>query len=101
MEGELEFFYRGLAVGIFEENSHPTADGEYSYMPYRGQGHYKLMERLKQKGIAVCYYMTDGEKKVLFSVEKSGNRGKLFLSNVNKECNLRNLIDEAISNSNF
>ena len=97
----LEFFYRGFAVGTLRVLRYPKTDGKYSYVAYRGPGHYKLMERLREKEIAVCYYITKNDRKVFFSVAKPVEYGKLVLNNINNEENLRHLIDEAVSDQNF
>src|SRR4051812_19765386 len=43
---KLEFFFEGRAVGYFRGRSRlPVEPGTYSFMPYRGMGHYLLTRR--------------------------------------------------------
>jgi hypothetical protein len=79
----LEFFFEENEVGIFETFKYPT-DGNYKYEPYRGPGHYEMWKIIKEKGFAVCYY-ANGNEKISFKVEDSGEYGKLILSEFRKE----------------
>ncbi len=79
MEDQLEFFFRGNAVGTFDEICFPKADGDYKYTAYRGYGHLDLGIQIESIGHAVCYYETSG-KKISFKVERSVKTGKLKIS---------------------
>ena len=53
---QLEFFYRGMPVGIFREPVFPDAPGRYRYEPYRGPGHYELGQALRRGERCECTY---------------------------------------------
>ena len=57
----VDFFFERDVVGYFVDGM-PTASGLYSYMPYRGIGHYRLVQALKSAGPQNCYYVVDGQK---------------------------------------
>lgn len=80
----LEFFFEGKAVGLFEGFKYPAIDGEYQYEPYRGIGHFEMWKTIKERGIAVCFYIK-GNVKVVFNVKDSGKYGKLILTEFRKE----------------
>lgn len=81
---DLEFFFERNSVGLFEEFKYPTKDGEYSYQPYRGFGHLKMWQTIKEKGSAVSYYINKNEK-ISFKVKNAGKHGKLLLSEFSSE----------------
>jgi hypothetical protein len=56
----LEFFFEELVVGYFEVRP-PSSPGQYQYMPYRGEGHFRLMKSLTS-GPQRCHYVLNGEK---------------------------------------
>jgi hypothetical protein len=80
----LDFFFEGYEVGYFETLKFSSNDGEYSYMPYRGHGHYKMWQTIKEKGFAICYFINKKEKS-FFKVEDANKYGKLILSEFRKE----------------
>ncbi len=80
----LEFFFKGNAVGVFENFNYPTKDGKFQYEPYRGHGHYEMWKTIREKGFSICYYINKSEK-VFFKVEDSGKYGKLILTEFRKE----------------
>jgi hypothetical protein len=51
---ELDFFYRKMPVGFFQEAGFPKAPGRYRYMPYRGAGHYELGQALRRGEHCEC-----------------------------------------------
>jgi len=63
----VEFFFKGEPVGLIDTPRAPAAPGNYLYEPYRGPGHYKLCEALRQLGPAECSCMS-GTDEVLFVV---------------------------------
>lgn len=80
----LDFFFQNQEVGFFETLSFPSKDGGYSYMPYRGLGHHEMQQAFIQKGFADCYYI-NGNHRVSFRVEPTGEYRKLILSEFSKE----------------
>ena len=54
------FYFEEHAVGCFEQI--PSSPGQYRYIPLRGPGHLRLLERLASAGAQRCYYLIDGEK---------------------------------------
>lgn len=76
---ELEFMLEGSMVGLFQEREYPCLDGRYSYMPYRGAGHYRMQETLRASGSARCYYDVGGSR-VFFEVSAAPESGILELS---------------------
>ena len=75
----LEFEFNGMPVGYFEEESYPTSDGIFKYMPYRGPGHYEMGEELRKGKNAHCSYKS-GRTTITFSVVKHIEYGTLELS---------------------
>jgi hypothetical protein len=73
----VEFFFEELVVGYFE-NRLPSSPGQYRYMPFRGQGHFRLMECLSS-GPARCHYVIDGERHY-FVVERAPSLHVLQIS---------------------
>jgi len=61
------FFFEDQAVGYFEHRSHPLQPGSHRYMPYRGIGHYRLIQSVKSSGPQRCYYL-DNDAKQFFTV---------------------------------
>ena len=86
MSKEVEFFYGELVVGCFEKNDCPMSKGEYGYLPYRGSGHYELIESLKRVEDTICYYMIEKEK-TSFKVDSSGKYRVLKLSHFERDFN--------------
>ena len=81
MHGELHarsFFFDENPVGYFELDQFPSEPGSYPYMPYRGIGHYRLMESLKSSGPQRCYYLVKGTKH-FFTVLNCPSQGVLEL----------------------
>lgn len=83
MDGDLEFFFGNNAVGYFEHEAFPTADGNYQYVPYRGPGHFEMREALRATGAADCWYALDGVR-VTFTVAACPEYGVLRLSDFGK-----------------
>jgi hypothetical protein len=73
----LEFFFEDLVVGYFEGRL-PSSPGQYRYMPYRGQGHFRLMECLSS-GPQRCHYVV-GSEKHYFIVESTPSLHVLQIS---------------------
>ena len=46
MTRDLEFSFRGMAVGCFEAVGYPKSPGSYHYMPYRSYGHLSMHNAL-------------------------------------------------------
>ena len=66
--GDNEFFFGEDSVGYFE--SQPlSSPGKYRYMPFRGLGHFRLVQALASSGSQRCYYLAAGEKHY-FTVER-------------------------------
>jgi hypothetical protein len=72
-----QFFFEDHAVGYFEDQL-PSSPGEYRYMPFRGPGHFRLVEALASSGSQRCYYLIEG-KKQYFIVLKTSNHGVLLV----------------------
>jgi len=62
---ELEFSYEGMPVGYFEEAAYPTAPGRYRYMPYRGEGHYRMQAALRAGARPRCIFGSSASFAVL------------------------------------
>lgn len=62
MTGRPNFYFGWLSVGHFLD-AYPTAPGRYQYEPYRGEGHARFAEALRQGHAVVCSY-TRGWKTV-------------------------------------
>jgi hypothetical protein len=56
----IRFFFGSQVVGYFEDGP-PSSAGQYRYMPFRGPGHFCLVQELARKGPQQCHYDTDGE----------------------------------------
>jgi hypothetical protein len=56
----IQFFIGSEVVGYFEGQS-PSAAGQYPYMPFRGPGHFLLVQELARKGPQYCHYVANGE----------------------------------------
>jgi hypothetical protein len=67
MNTPVPFYLDSQPVGEFEAEATPTFDGDYSYEPYRGPGHYNLQVQLKSSHTPRCHY-TVGSERVEFSV---------------------------------
>jgi hypothetical protein len=59
------FFFDGAPVGYFEQEQFPSQPGSYRYIPYRGIGHYRLMQALKSSGPQRCHYPIEGTQHCL------------------------------------
>jgi hypothetical protein len=57
------FYFCGQSVGYFEDAELPSKPGHYRYMPYRGVGHYRLMEALRKGEPQQCHYVVSGAKR--------------------------------------
>jgi hypothetical protein len=57
----VEFFFGENVVGYFEDSA-PSTSGEFPYMPYRGLGHFQLVQALKTSGPQLCHTLADGQK---------------------------------------
>ena|ERR1700722_10405025 len=55
---EIEFSYKDMPVGVFQEEAFPTAPGHYRYMPYRGGGHYEMQKALHAGSRPRCTFRT-------------------------------------------
>lgn len=75
----LEFMFKGMLVGYFQEAEYPRQDGRYHYMPYRGIGHYEMERERRSKGSAECHYDL-GAERVSFTVLDCPAYGLLELS---------------------
>jgi hypothetical protein len=76
--GKAEFSYKGMPVGLFEEEGYPTAPGRYRYMPYRGSGHYEMQTALKEGSRPRCSIRTRN-REVSFAVSACPEYGVLEL----------------------
>ncbi|HEX8288064.1 MAG TPA: hypothetical protein VF556_08715 [Pyrinomonadaceae bacterium] len=76
---ELEFFYDGNEVGCFEESEYPLKNGKYRYMPYRGEGHYRMQTAINNSTFPRCYYDKDKER-IFFTVIDCPEYGILELA---------------------
>jgi hypothetical protein len=84
-DGYLIFFFDDSPVGYFQEPEFPTVDGRYSYMSFRGPGHYEMVQTCLGQGFAVCCYIRN-KKKTFFTVERTELPGRILsLSNFRKE----------------
>ena len=76
--GDNEFFFGEDSVGYFESQS-PSSPGEYRYMPFRGLGHFRLVQALASSGSQRGYYFAAGEKRY-FTVERISSPHVLVVS---------------------
>jgi hypothetical protein len=74
------FLLGGGAIGYFEEQEYPFADGRYRYMPYRGPGHLMMQRQVRNRETSQCYYEDNG-RRVSFRVRECPEYGVLVLSN--------------------
>jgi hypothetical protein len=74
-----EFYFDGMAVGLFLGADGPTAPGRHGYEPYRGSGHYEMQTLRRAGGSPRCYYEAPGER-VAFTVQGCPEYGVLELS---------------------
>ncbi len=56
----IRFFFGHQVVGYFE-GLPPSSAGEYRYMPFRGPGHFRLVQELARNGPRYCHYVANGE----------------------------------------
>lgn len=63
----IEFYFEGLAVGLFVGDTPPVEAGSHEYKPFRGPGHVDMMEAFTRAGFAKCYYDT-GNGRLFFHV---------------------------------
>ena len=56
----IEFCFGTQVVGYFEDEA-PSSAGQYRYMPFRGPGHFGLVQELARKGPQYCHYDANGE----------------------------------------
>lgn len=75
-----EFEFGGLPVGLFKDGVHPAVEGEYSYEPYRGPGHYDMSSALGAGQKPRCSYANAGQR-VFFDVTACPEYGFLSLEN--------------------
>ncbi len=75
----LEFLFKGMPVGYFEESEYPRQSGRYRYMPYRSLGHYQMHAEKREKGKVRCYYQV-GSEQVSFAVLDCPGYGILELA---------------------
>jgi hypothetical protein len=80
----LEFMFKGMPVGYFEEPEYPRRSGPYRYMPYRGPGHYQMQTQRREKGGVRCYYEV-GSGRVSFAVLDCPEYGVLELADFKAE----------------
>lgn len=73
-----DFYFGGREVGYFEGGSFPQLAGKYSYMPYRGPGHYQMQMSLDAGGLPRCYYDFEGVR-TSFVVQDCPDYGILVL----------------------
>jgi hypothetical protein len=76
---ELEFSYRGMPVGYFEETQYPAAPGRYRYTPYRGWGHYEMHTALSAGERPRCSFQAGG-REFAFTVVNCPKYGVLELA---------------------
>jgi hypothetical protein len=71
--------FDGGAVGAFQTWRWPQSDGIYKYMPFRSVNHLRMGERIREAGLARCYYERNG-RKTFFSVVGRPKYGHLQLA---------------------
>jgi hypothetical protein len=79
-----EFHFNGHAVGVFATDIPPLCDGEYSYEPYRGPGHFDMQQTISTNSVAACQCF-DGRAKIRFDVLGCPRYGVVELANVTRE----------------
>lgn len=79
MPDKLEFSYKGMPVGCFEEDRYPMAPGRYRYEPYRGPGHYEMQTVWRAGGKPRCSFQVDG-RRASFAVVGCPQHGVLELT---------------------
>ena len=55
--GLLVFYFEDSPVGYFQEPEFPATDGRYSYMSFKGPGHYEMVQTCLNQRVAVCFYI--------------------------------------------
>src|SRR5690606_15876347 len=73
-----EFYFDGMAVGLFLESDGPRIPGRYRYEPYRGPGHFDMQTICRAGGLPRCYYDIAAER-VSFAVIDCPDYGVLQL----------------------
>ncbi|WP_186775756.1 hypothetical protein [Rubripirellula tenax] len=79
-----EFYFSDDAVGIFATDIPPLCEGEYSYEPYRGSGHYEMQQSLSNGSSPLCHCY-DGSVKIAFNIAGCPRYGVVELANVIRE----------------
>jgi hypothetical protein len=74
----LRFTFDGMPVGVFAYPP-PRVAGVYSYVPFRGPGHYEMQERLRSGGSPRCAYHADDGGEITFRVVECPSYGELRL----------------------
>jgi hypothetical protein len=74
----IQFFFGSQAVGYFEDQP-PSSAGQFRYMPFRGPGHFCLVQELARKGPQYCHYVAGGEARY-FTVTRIPGAGVLEVS---------------------
>jgi hypothetical protein len=74
-ENRLDFYFDGLPVGHFLGADYPTEAGRYPYDPYRGEGHFRLVQALKH-GVTECFYTRKGRVYYLLIAAEEFTEGR-------------------------
>ncbi len=77
---DVEFYFEGMAIGLFVGDAPPVETGSYEYKPFRGPGHVDMVQMLNSSGITKCYYDT-GIGRLFFHVMAMGEGNILALAN--------------------
>ena len=78
MQHGVTFYLDTQPVGWFVDAQPPVTEGEYRYEPFRGPGHYNLLQGLDASHTQRCHYECNG-KRVEFSVVGHSGYGVLTL----------------------
>ena len=78
----LTFEHKGQRVGYFQGlDAYPTQPGKYRYMPYRGLGHFNMIEECARAGRAQCTF-TAPNGTIGFVAKPAGEYGMIDVSEI-------------------
>jgi hypothetical protein len=77
----VEFTFKGMPVGEFEDPGLPSAPGSRRYMPFRGPGHHEMQSALQSGATATCEAVLD-DRRVQFVVAACPSYGVLQIDRI-------------------
>ena len=76
------FIYNKMVVGEFSKG-YPTDSGDFTYMPYRGPGHFQMQQTLKKEHKVTCTF-AKGPHSFTMVITSSPRYGVLTVSELNR-----------------